>query len=127
MKLKIKAFILLLALSVYYLDIAAAVTACRMIEKRSGCCKKTMTEKSKPGKCPSNSTDGCKTVCITCPQFYTAIISPVISLSFDFIQLTKNSANYNETITGEFYAKSWKPPDDIIKLLRLKKLLVHLK
>ena len=114
--MKIKAFILLLALSVYYLDIAAAVTACSMIEKRSGCCKKAMTEKSEPGKCPSNSTDDCKTVCITCPQFYTAVISPVILLSFNFIRLTKNFANYSETIIGEFYTKAWKPPDSIIRL-----------
>ena len=105
-----------MALSVYYLDIAAAVTACRMIEKRSGCCKKMMTEKPKSGKCPSNSTDDCKTVCITCPQFYTATISPVILLSFNFIELTKNFASYTETIISEFYAKAWKPPDDIIKL-----------
>src|SRR5215212_1152839 len=108
--MKVKAFILLLTLAVYFLDIMAAVNACRMSTNPScitkeinpKCRKEIKPECSMKGKsqqcnitktksrnketkscCPKNSskTKDCTKECLDCPQCYITTISPDISLA----------------------------------------------
>ena len=100
--LKIRAFILLLCLSIYYLDIVAAVDACQRVEEEtsscngetrsckeesssceeetsckeetSSCGKASTCNNNTSNSCPSNSNDDCTKVCITCPFFSYRLI-----------------------------------------------------
>lgn len=111
--MKIRAFILLLSLSVYYLDVMAAVDVCNRMEKKTTSCKQSENKcSSQPEKqCPKEPGGDCSEICVTCPFLYNALMAHRFSMPLCSTQLRKTFPRYDVNLVNEYCANTWKPPN----------------
>ena len=109
--MKLKAIILLLCFSVYFIDNFAAASSKNMKTEKSMCCK-MKAKMPAHQSCPQKHKD-CGNSCFNCPLFYSTTLPSVISISISSFQIEKRYTILPQQKTRTYHTEIWKPPNSI--------------